>query len=210
MKLISAFGGWRAPLALASTALLVAVGAPLGTRAETTSSSLPPSPISVTVANTPLPVQGTVGISGVTPVSQSGTWTVGIAGTPGVLAQPAIPSNTLIYSKFFQLGAQPILVSGPDTIGTRYAVSAFIVTNSGFSAAEGDLFAGMESGPCDDFSTFSTQVLRLEVPAGDSRELTLPVPLTLSPPSGGSSDCLFAATGGPNMSLTLVALKLAS
>jgi hypothetical protein len=152
--------------------------------------------------------QGTVGISGVSAVSQSGTWNVGISGTPTVLAQPGIPSTTLTFVKDFTLGTQPILISGPDPTGTTYAISSFVVTNRGTTPAEGDLFAGATSGQCDLFSTFSTQLLRVEVPAGDSRETTMPVPLVLSEPVGQEFECLFAATGGPNMTLSLVAYKV--
>src|SRR6266851_4041251 len=105
MRAITGPGPMRlALLGAVVVGIIATVGIPLTTRAGATTGSAPPLP--VTVANTPLPVTGVVGlqngtmvgISGTPAVSQSGTWNVGVNGP--VTTLPALPSTAFSLSVF--------------------------------------------------------------------------------------------------------------
>ena len=70
-----------APLAYGALVVMAASAALLG---PTAAYGAGPPSVNVVVENTPLPVQGSIGVSGQIGATQSGTWNVGINGTPGV------------------------------------------------------------------------------------------------------------------------------
>ena len=69
---------------LAYAALAVTLGSAVLLVPSTGYGQPGPPTVKVTVENTPLPVQGNIGVSGQIGATQSGTWNVGINGTPGV------------------------------------------------------------------------------------------------------------------------------
>ena len=68
---------------LAFAALVVMAGS-AALLVPTTGYSQGPPTVKVNVENTPLPVQGSIGVSGPVAATQSGAWNVGINGTPAV------------------------------------------------------------------------------------------------------------------------------
>ena len=70
-------------LKLTALALLVAVVSVLTPASSFGQKSGPPA-VEVSVVNTPLPVTGSIDVSGPIAATQSGAWTVGISGTPTV------------------------------------------------------------------------------------------------------------------------------
>ncbi len=67
----------------------------------------PPGGLNVTVTNTPLPVSGSIGVSGTVAATQSGTWNVGVTGTPNVSV-----GNVVAVQNVDEKGRVPYMQSG--------------------------------------------------------------------------------------------------
>jgi hypothetical protein len=105
------------PLKKLSQLLFIGLGLGIFAVALSTIPSTPASAsggAAVTVLNTPLPVQGTVGITGSVSAAQSGTWNVGVTGTPNVNVanSPTVSIGNTPSVNATQIGSWAVGISG--------------------------------------------------------------------------------------------------
>ena len=197
--------------ATAIIAGLAVIGSVMNSRQFTIQGAGGPT-VTIDQAQLPLPVQGSLGVSGSVAATQSGPWNVGITGTPTVninntvnplrvlITSPANPFSTSPQQVVLGSGGDPNLT--PDPSGTRYAISLFTVSNPTSITSELHMAAvAANSSPTNcGFSPINVaaeaQGPRLTVAAQSTATLTFPQPFITAPVSG-LSVCLMV--GGNNL-----------
>ena len=198
--------------AAAIIAGLAVIGSVMNSRQSTLQGAGGPT-VTIDQAQLPLPVQGSLGISGSVAATQSGPWNVGITGTPTVninntvnpfrvlITSPANAFSTSPQQVVLGRGGDPNLT--PDPSGTRYAISSFTVSNPTSITSEIHMSAdAVNSSPTNcGLSPINVvadaQGPRLTVGAQSTGALTFPQPFITAPVSG-LAVCLMA--DGNNLS----------
>lgn len=193
--------------AVAIIAGLAVIGSVMNSRQSIVQGAAGPT-VTIDQAQLPLPVQGSLGVSGSVAATQSGPWNVEITGTPAVninntvnplhvlIASPANAFSTSPQQVVLGRGGDPNLT--PDPSGTRYAISSFTVSNPTSITSEIHMSAvAVNASPTNCFLSpinvvAEAQGPRLTVAAQSSATLTFPQPFITAPVSG-LAVCLMAA-----------------
>jgi hypothetical protein len=176
----------------------------------------PPSGLDVTVTNTPLPVQGTVNVGNL-PTTQAvtvtGTPNVNVVNTPTVQINGTVQTQTGIPATAFSkivLVNGPVVLSGPNPAGTRYAITSLTVTNDGLTSIPGTGLLQGVYGSTTDCSLFTSAISpsagpQAVVAPNTTVHLSFPQPFVIIPKAGANS-CLVASNiaGGASVIITVV------
>jgi hypothetical protein len=139
----------------------------------------------------PVALQGTATVTGGVQILNPPTAPVPVTGR--FLA--AVPASAFSKGAW----AWPTVISGPDPVGTRYAITSVTVTNGDSTAALVSLEGGTtipDSTDCMGWRGDGINAIRLRVPAGQTTHLAFPQPYVVTGPFDDSVFCLVVTGGG--------------